>query len=82
MQTTLNWLKENILAHLTLSVIVADGKVTVNLVDGRSYNAPCPDIKEAFTPVAASQEPEDRWPTPKLAPQPRGGSTDARLWGG
>lgn len=73
MQTTLEWLKENILAHLTLSVTVANGQITVSLTDGTSYTAPCPNVKDAFTPVVTGTEAQSRG---------GGNSTDARLWGG
>lgn len=79
--TTLEWLKNNIVVDTVISVFTSLENITVTLCDGTVYVADFGDIRHVFNATPAVSEnapanPDDRWPSP------RGGNTDARLWGG
>lgn len=76
--TTLQWLKENILAVDVVSVTVSNDQITVITIDS-AFVATIANIVDVFKPL----------PEPSAIPgkkyditESRGGSTDARLWGG
>lgn len=81
--TTLQWLKENILAADVVSVTVSNDQITVITVDS-TFIAAIANILEAFNPAPQPLDTGIYYdPDRQAAPtQARSASADARLWGG